>query len=376
MLMHLMDILNTGLPKLEGLGFSLLLAYVLNRIVLTFLNRYLSTMKWIPSNFEIKRHFWSSIFWLVFSISARAVLPLVGFNKIEEGWLDLGLAISFIFFGTWTLTQFLHLFKCAFYASLEIQKDVKKMGALRERKLRTKIQFAEKIILLFIYVLAAALILMHFDEAKRIGRSLMASAGLAGIALGFAAQKSLANLLAGFQIAFTQSIRIDDEVIVENEWGRVEEITLTYVVIRIWDKRALIVPITYFLEKPFQNWTHSSPELLGIVMLHLDYSAPLDALRQEFQKFVTSSPLWDGKSYALQVIDSTDHSMQIRLIMSARNSSDSSELRCLVREHLIVFLQRNYPETLPKFRVTEDSGATAPVAQSGNLYNIKSQKRA
>ncbi|MEO5971359.1 MAG: mechanosensitive ion channel domain-containing protein [Bdellovibrionia bacterium] len=366
-----MEFLKSCLPKIEALGLSIIIAYVLNRVILLFLSRYFHSMKWVPPQLEIKAHFSSSLFWVIFSVSARALLPLMHFPETINEWVDRGLAISFIFFGSWTLTKLIHLFKTAFYSTLNINK----IGNLRERKLRTKIQFLEKMILLFIYVLAAALILMHFEEAKRVGRSLIASAGLAGIALGFAAQKSLANLLAGFQIAFTQSIRIDDEVIVENEWGKVEEITLTYVVIRIWDKRALIVPITYFLEKPFQNWTHTSPELLGVVLLHLDYSAPLDLLRQEFQKIIKSSPFWDGKCSAFQMVDSTDKTIVIRLLVGARNAPDAFELRCLVRETLILFLQRSYPETLPKFRLAELETASTRVNKMERFYSVKADDK-
>jgi small-conductance mechanosensitive channel len=157
-------------------------------------------------------------------------------------------------------------------------------------------------------------------------------------------------LLAGFQIAFTQPIRIDDVLVVEGEWGRVEEITLTYVVLRIWDQRRLILPINYFIQKPFQNWTRSSADILGTVFLYMDYSIPLDEIRKEFDRLIVKSPLWDKKVSIIQVTDSKENAIEIRVLMSASNSSDAFDLRCYIRENLITYIQQNYPGSLPKSR--------------------------
>lgn len=197
---------------------------------------------------------------------------------------------------------------------------------------------------------------MTFDKVRQIGVSILASAGIAGIIIGFAAQRSLATLIAGIQIAITQPIRIDDVVIVENEWGWIEEITLTYVVIRIWDQRRLVVPITYFIERPFQNWTRTSAELLGTVYLYADYGIPVDELRQELEKIVNASPLWDKRVAKIQVTNATEKTVEMRALVSAENSSNAWELRCLVREKLIDFMQRNYPERLPRIRLETNKG--------------------
>ncbi|RQW01754.1 mechanosensitive ion channel family protein, partial [candidate division KSB1 bacterium] len=202
-----------------------------------------------------------------------------------------------------------------------------------------------------IIIFAIAMILMTFDKVRQIGVSMLASAGIAGIILGFAAQRSLATLIAGIQIAITQPIRIDDVVIVENEWGRIEEITLTYVVVNIWDQRRLIVPITYFIETPFQNWTRTTAELLGTVFIYADYRLPINALRDELERIVADSPLWDKRLAKVQVTNATDKTMGIRALVSAENSSNAWELRCLVREKLIAFLQRNFPDSLPRVRL-------------------------
>lgn len=343
----IVNFLFSAAPKIVGVSVSIGAAFLISRAIYISLSRSMLARKWLPSYFQIKTFFSGSVFWLIFCLTARGALPYMDLRGIAFQTIDKILESLVIIFLAWTLTRLVHLLKLAFYTTMNINHS----NNLGERKLRTQVQFIEKIVLIFIYTLAIALLLMNFEEAKKIGRSIIASAGLAGVVLGIAAQRSLANLLAGFQIAFTQPIRIEDEVIVEGEWGRVEEITLTHVVIRIWDKRTLIVPITYFLEKPFQNWTHASPELLGVVFLILDYSTPVDLLRMEFQKFLETNPLWDHKTAVLQVTDSTDKAIQIRFIMSARNASEAFDLRCSVREHFITYVQNNFPQIFPQNRV-------------------------
>jgi len=180
---------------------------------------------------------------------------------------------------------------------------------------------------------------------------LFASAGVAGIILGLSAQKALGTILAGLQIAITQPIRLDDVVIVENEWGWIEEINLTYVVIRLWDKRRLVVPTTYFLEKPFQNWTRTSADILGSVFIYTDYTMPFEPLRKELTRLLEATPLWDGKVNVLQVTDARENTIEIRALMSAATSPQAWDLRVYVREKLIEFIQREYPQSLPRTRV-------------------------
>ena len=193
---------------------------------------------------------------------------------------------------------------------------------------------------------------MSFDSIRSIGVSLLTSAGIAGIIIGLAAQKAIATLLAGIQIALTQPIRIEDVVIIEGEWGWIEEITLTYVVVRIWDKRRLVVPTTYFIENTFQNWTRNSSEILGTVFIYTDYEIPFEKLREELTRLLQGSSLWDRKTNVLQVTDATDRSVEIRALMSAKDSPTAWDLRVYVREQLIVFIKENYPESLPKSRVS------------------------
>lgn len=233
--------------------------------------------------------------------------------------------------------------------------DLTKENNLRERKIRTQLQFIRKVAVVLIIILAVIAILLSFENLRRLGAGLLTGVGIGGIIIGFAAQKTLGNLLAGFQIAFTQPIRIDDVLVVEGEWGRVEEINLTYVVLNIWDKRRLVLPIHYFIEKPFQNWTRSTSEILGTVHLFLDYTAPVEAIRQEFLRLVQLHPLWDKKAAGLDVINATERTIELRAVMGAANSGNAWELRCYVREHLLAYIQQNYPGALPRVRTIEPS---------------------
>jgi small-conductance mechanosensitive channel len=203
--------------------------------------------------------------------------------------------------------------------------------------------------------------LMTFPAVRHIGTSLLASAGLAGLIVGMAARSTLTNVIAGIQVAISQPIRIDDAVVVEGEWGWIEEIDASYVVVRIWDLRRLIVPLSYFIEKPFQNWTRTRADLLGTVMIYTDFTAPVEEIRQELLRILKSTPLWDGKTWGLQVTDATYQSMQLRALMSARNGPTAFDLRCYVRENLIKFLQEKFPASLPQGRnrnIPETSGGS------------------
>lgn len=223
---------------------------------------------------------------------------------------------------------------------------------LQARSIYTQVVVLKKVAVAVIGIVTLASMLMVFDSVRQFGASILASAGVAGIVIGFAAQRSIATLLAGFQIALTQPIRLDDVVIVENEWGRIEEITLTYVVVRVWDLRRLVVPIAYFIEQPFQNWTRSSADTVGTVVLHLDYRVPMDALRAELTRLLETSCYWDGKVNVLQVTDAKEHTLEIRALASAADASLAWELRCEIREKLVAFIRDRYPESLPRLRAS------------------------
>ena len=222
---------------------------------------------------------------------------------------------------------------------------------LQERKIVTQIQFIRKIVIIGVSVIFAAIILLSFEGVRKLGAGLLTSAGIMGIIMGFAAQKSISNLLAGLQLAFSQPVRIDDVVIVEGEWGRIEEITLTYVVVRIWDLRRLIIPLNYFIERPFQNWTRTSADILASVFIHADYRLPVDAVRNELTRLLEQTDLWDKKVNVTQVTKCTEKTIEIRALVSAGTSGEAWDLQCYVRENLVKFIATEYPEYLPLTRI-------------------------
>jgi len=294
--------------------------------------------------------------WKKFRNPVLVVVLLIDFILIKE-FFNLGaeasnsvrqfITVAIIFCITWLLIKAINLTR----EIILRHYDMGEKDNLKARKVYTQFRVLERIVIFIVILIAIAIALMTFEGIKRIGISLFASAGVAGIIIGFAAQKLLGSILAGFQIALTQPIRIDDVVIVENEWGWIEEITLTYVVVRIWDKRRLIVPTTYFIEKPFQNWTRVSSDILGTVFIYTDYQVPIAELRKEFTRILEESGLWDGKVNVMQVTNATEKTVEIRALMSTADSPTAWDLRVLVREKLISFLQENYPESLPRMRV-------------------------
>lgn len=283
---------------------------------------------------------------------------LLGLDRAVEAALTI--CFAFILMGV------IRIFEDIVYSKY----DLSKADNLKERKVRTQLQFIRKFLIMVIVLVTIAIVLLSFPNMRKVGAGMLTGVGIGGIIIGFAAQQSLGNLLAGFQIAFTQPIRIDDVLVVEGEWGRVEEITLTYVVLRIWDLRRLVLPINYFIQTPFQNWTRVSANLLGTTFLYLDYSAPIDKLREEFSRLLEANPLWDKKVSVLQVTDAKEHTIEIRFLMGARNSGEAFDLRCYIRENMITYVQQNFPESLPKTRavlMNNDKTETAPAGFPQNL---------
>jgi small-conductance mechanosensitive channel len=243
--------------------------------------------------------------------------------------------------------------------------DITAADNLQARKVYTQIHVISKVIDVVIGLFAVASVLMLFAEVRHVGASLLASAGVVGIIAGIAAQKTIANLFAGFQIALTQPIRLDDVLVVEGEWGRVEEITLTYVVLHIWDDRRLVLPLSYFIEKPFQNWTRSSANILGSVFVWVDYTFPVEEARTVLKQIIEASPLWDRRFWNLQVTDASEKSMQLRVLATSADSSASWDLRCEIREKFIAHIQSHYPQSLPQVR-GQLRGGSAETAHACN----------
>ncbi|MGN6553065.1 MAG: mechanosensitive ion channel family protein [Verrucomicrobiota bacterium] len=296
-------------------------------------------------------------------IAIILALPLIGlppaYGEIvskSSSLLIIG-AISWILFQTVSATE----------KGVLSEYDITVPDNLQARKMHTQVRVISKTIYVMIGIFAVASGLMLFEEVRRFGTSILASAGVIGIVVGFAAQKTIANLFAGFQLAMTQPIRLDDVVIVEGEWGRVEEITLTYVVVHIWDSRRLVVPLSYFIEKPFQNWTRVSAELLGSVFVWADYTMPIPDLRREVQKVVEGCKDWDRRFWNLQVTDANERAVQIRVLATASDSSKAWDLRCEIREKLIALIQANHQKSLPRVRADLTRNAGDPRNRSSQL---------
>lgn len=233
---------------------------------------------------------------------------------------------------------------------------------LQARRIQTQTRVIARVLMGATVLLGLSIVLLSFDPVKQLGRTLLASAGIIGLVAGIAAKPVFGNLIAGLQIALTQPIRLDDVVIVEGEWGRIEEIGSSYVVVRIWDERRMVVPLSWFIENPFQNWTRRSADLLGTAFLWLDYRAPVAAMRTELERICKSEPLWDGRVCVTQVTETSEHTIQVRLLVSARNSGDAFDLRCIVRERMIDFLMREHSYALPRLRAEIAAEGEAPRA--------------
>jgi small-conductance mechanosensitive channel len=336
----------TWVPAVLLVTLSLAVGFLARFILLRFIRYWQNRDRKLFKSLE--KHLRGSMFLFIPLLLISAGLNSV---NIQPG------SLSFI---TTTVNIFIILSFCSVLIRLInvaqdmlfIRYDINLSNNLRARKIRTQIMYVKKVAIVVLVTLCLSLILLSFPGVRKFGTTILAGAGVAGIIIGFALQKSLVNLFAGIQIAFTQPIKIDDAVVVENEWGWIEEINLTYVVVRIWDLRRLVLPITYFTENAFQNWTRNNAQILGSVFLYLDYSMPLEPLRKHFEKVLSETKLWDQQTQVLQVTDTTDKTMTIRMLMTAQNSPTAWDLRCYVREKMIEFIQQNYPQSLPQVRAT------------------------
>ncbi len=226
---------------------------------------------------------------------------------------------------------------------------------LRERKILTQLQYIQRIVSIIIFVVVVAFILLQFEGMRKLGTGILSTAGVGGIIIGLAAQKSIANLLAGFQIAFTQPIRLDDVLIVNGEYGTVEEITLTYVTMKLWDQRRQIIPLQHFIDNTFQNWTRTSAELTGSVFLYLDFNFPVEELRQEVTRYLPTQELWDERVNSVAVTETSERTMTVRVLVSSNNAGNTFTLRCNTREYLLQWVRENHPDKLPLQRVAGDN---------------------
>ena len=296
---------------------------------------------------DVKSHLGPTTTFFIPVLVTYLILLFAPFGDSLYYYMNKLFQVFTIILGSLFLINLLKLFQTVILNIYDIDKADNK----RERRIITQTNFVKRLLVALIIIIAISLILLSFEGGRKIGTALITSAGVAGLIIGLAAQKSIGNFIAGFQIAFTQPIKIDDALLVEGEWGKVEEINLTYVVVKIWDLRRLILPITYFLEKPFQNWTKNEANLLGAVYLYLDYRIPVEKVRSKLKEILDHEKLWDGDGWGLQVVDANESTVALRGLMSAKNAPEAWELRCSVREKLFKFLAEEYPEYLPHSRV-------------------------
>ena len=339
------------LPALLWDGILVALAIIIGLIVKFMLSLLLRRKPRNKPAFSFSRSLLSRLSkpftWFLPLLAFNFLLPLMKIRADIGQFLNKAIEILLVVSFANVLIGLIKVFEDYVYHTF----DIDKADNLKERKIRTQLLFIRRLAVSLIIILTVCAILLSFNNLRKIGTGLLTGVGVGGIIIGFAAQKSLGNFLAGFQIAFTQPLRIDDVLVVEGEWGRVEEITLSYVVLKIWDQRRLILPINYFVEKPFQNWTRNTADILGTVFLYLDYTIPLEPLRTELTRLLDANPLWDRRVNIMQVTNSSERTIEVRALMSAANSGNAFDLRCDVREGLITFVQENYPQCLPTTRL-------------------------
>lgn len=335
-----------GFPQLVLWGISALLfvaAYIIYRVFLFVFRRILRGNGFWKKLIESIRH---PVLLIFFEVAAVISINILSLPEHLEQLLEHALTILIIGALGWLLAGITQ----AFYRNF-----IEKMGDgtsvnLTQRSMMTQVLFLYRFVMFAIIVITIAAILLTFPYIKSVGVGILGSAGIAGIALGIAARPILLNLMSGFQIAATKTIKIGDAVFLEGDFARIEVIHLTHVVARTWDLRRIILPISYFIDKPFQNWDAHDPELLGSVFIHCDYTVPVEEIRKKVKEILENHPGWNRKVWRVHVTNCSEKTMEIRIIMTATDASIAYDLRCDVREQLIEFLQKEYPESLPCVR--------------------------
>lgn len=348
------DFLQAWLVAVLAAGIGVLVALVLHGIVFRLL-RKVAMASDSEADDIIVRHLARPTRWalaaLCVVLAAREV-PL-----LESGWERIAGFLMPALIG-WIALAIMR----AFVAAMELRADIDVPDNLQARRRRTRLAIFSRIGTFLIVFITVGLMLLSIPGVRDIGVTLMASAGLAALAVGAAAQPALKALIGGLQMALTEPIRIDDVVIVDGEWGRIEDIRTTYVIVRVWDERRLVVPMHKFLEETFQNWTRMNSQLLGTVFLHLDPLADVGRLRAEFERQIENNPLWDRRVKNVQVTDTTLDSLELRLLMSAKDSADAFDLRCQIREGMLAFIREQMPEAIAMRRV---AAATEAIWEAG-----------
>ncbi len=340
----LLDWLPNSVVAAIILALAAVIAYSLHRVVRKLIRRVLAQR--YPFVFSIFSQMRGVTLLALLILAMIIAIPVAPLDPNSTEWLARLLLIGAIGLIGWAAITALNISADLYLQQFRLDVEDNLLARKHVTQVRVLLRTTEGLVVLV--TLGAAL--MTFEPVRQYGVSLFASAGVAGIVAGLAARPVLTNLIAGVQLAMTQPIRIDDAVVVENEWGTIEEITSTYVVVRLWDWRRMIVPLSYFIEKPFQNWTRENSSLIGSAFLYVDYRAPVGVIRDKFHEIVKASKNWDGSVVSLQVTDAKESTIELRCLMSARSAGQTFDLRCEVREQLVDFLQKHHPEALPRQR--------------------------
>jgi len=327
----------------------------------------------VGRRWDLARHLVERCTWPMFAVTTTLTFSLVflpsmlGISREElavGAMIERVVEVASIAALTWLVIQ-------ASYALTDLVMDrlvqVEGERNRRARRILTQIGLVRRVATAAVIIIAFGVMLFSFPQVRALGAGLLASAGIAGAIIGIAAQPTLGNMVAGLQLAFSDALRLDDVVVVEEEWGRIEELTLTYVVLRLWDERRLVLPVSYFTQNPFENWTRHGSRVVAAVYLRVDWAVPVDKLREELYRFIQDSPLWDQKDWTLQVTDVLPNGLvELRGLMSAADSASAWDLKCDVREHLVTYIRENYPDALPRFRIeTPESRAGVPWRNGG-----------
>ena len=335
---------------LVGLGIATLVALGLHFITFAIIRRV--SRKTSSDNDDIFiRAVYQPTRWLFALLVLMTGMQTIRLGPTVEKWWAIGSTMTLAALTGWLAWRIVGALKKIVEASADITAE----DNLMARRRTTRVRILNRIAQVTILFLTIAFMLLAIPSVRAVGVTLVASAGLAALAVGAAAQPALKNLIAGIQMAFTEPIRLDDVVIVEGEWGKIEDIRLTYVVVRIWDDRRLVVPVSYFLEKPFQNWTRETSHLLGTVFIYVDQGEDIEALRQAWIAAVQANERWDGRVAILQVTDHRPDGIELRGLLSARDAPVAWDLRCEVREAMMDFLREEMPEAMVKERVRLDA---------------------
>ena len=354
---------RTWLWSAAGLAGAVALALAVHRTFFTIARRVVRRTSSVLDE-SLIRHSESPTRLILPLLGILAALPLLPITAFALSATRHAVALGLIAAVAWLAIATIDVFDdlVAHRYTIDVADN------LAARRIQTQVEMLRHIVAVVIIIITVAIMLMTFPSIRHVGESLFASAGVAALVAGLAARTTLTNLLAGVQLAITQPIRLEDVVIVEGEWGWIEEINTTYVVVRIWDLRRLVVPLSYFIEKPFQNWTRRTANILGTVFLYTDYTVPVEEVRRELQRILKTSGMWDGKVWGLQVTNCSEHTMELRALMSAPDGSSAWDLRCLVREQLVHFLQERYPASLPKVRAELAQGPAMEKAPRTEKY--------